>query len=97
MKFAATTIAALAAVLPMANAWIFSTPAGQWDSDDNRSCTKAAVKAGGTIDWNNGLFSDCTLRVYSDSSCKDQIGIASDDWSDHQLSRSMGSFQVSSC
>lgn len=97
MKFAATTIAALAAVLPMANAWIFSTTAGQWDSEDNRSCTEAACSAGSTIDWENEWGSDCTLRVYSDSKCQTQIGIASDDWNDHQLSTAMGSFQVSSC
>lgn len=97
MKLATTVLATLFATLPMANAWIFSTPAGQWDSEDNLSCTAAAASAGQTIDWENQWFSDCTLRVYSDSSCQTQIGIASDDWNDHQLSTSMGSFQVSSC
>lgn len=97
MKFAATTIATLIAALPMANAWIFSTTAGQWDGENNRSCTKASSNAGEIIDWENEWGSDCTLRVYSDSKCRRQIGNASDDWNDHQLSTSMGSFKVSSC
>jgi hypothetical protein len=32
-KFTATTIAAIATVLPMANAWIFTTCSGQWDGE----------------------------------------------------------------
>ena len=97
MKFTTTTIAALITVLPMANAWIFSTTAGQWDGEGNRRCTKASSRAGEIIDWENEWFSDCTLRVYSDSECHTQIGIASDDWNDHELSTAMGSFKVSSC
>jgi uncharacterized protein YciU (UPF0263 family) len=97
MKFAATTLAALITVLPMANAWIFSTTAGQWDGENNRRCTKASSGAGEIIDWENEWGSDCTLRVYSDSKCRTQIGIASDDWNDHELSTWMGSFKVSSC
>jgi hypothetical protein len=97
MKFAATIIAALVTVLPMANAWIFSTTAGQWDGENNRRCTKASSSAGEVIDWENEWGSDCTLRVYSDSKCRTQIGIASDDWNDHELSAAMGSFKVSSC
>ncbi|KAJ5480388.1 hypothetical protein N7530_005897 [Penicillium desertorum] len=94
MKFTATTIAAIAAVLPMANAWIFTTCSGQWDGENNKGCTKSSCKAGDTIDWEATWGSDCVLRVYSDSSCGNQIGIASDDWNDHQLSKSMGSFRV---
>ncbi|KAF4769598.1 hypothetical protein N7455_006237 [Penicillium solitum] len=97
MKFTATTIAAIAAVLPMANAWIFTTCSGQWDGEENKGCTKSACKGGDTVDWENNLWSDCVLRVYSDSSCSNQIGIASDDWNDHSLSKGMGSFRVSSC
>ncbi|CAP92456.1 hypothetical protein PCH_Pc13g13870 [Penicillium rubens Wisconsin 54-1255] len=89
MKFTATTIAAIATVLPMANAWIFTTCSGQWDGENNKGCTKSSCKGGDTIDWEATWGSDCVLRVYSDSSCSNQIGIASDDWNDHQLSRSM--------
>jgi hypothetical protein len=97
MKFTTTTIAALVAVLPMANAWIFSTCSGQWDSHGNQGCTKSSCKTGDTIDWENTWGSECTLRVYSDKSCDNQIGIADDDWNDHTLSKSMGSFRVSGC
>lgn len=97
MKYTITIIASLATVLPMANAWIFSTTAGQWDGENNRRCTKASSSAGDMIDWENEWGSDCTLRVYSDSKCLTQIGIASDDWNDHELSAAMGSFKVSSC
>jgi hypothetical protein len=99
MKFTAATFTALIAVLPMANAWIFSTCASQWDGGSNtgKKCTKSPCKKGTKIDWENTWGSDCVLRVYSDSKCnKDhQIGIASDDWNDHKLSKSMGSFKVS--
>jgi hypothetical protein len=98
MKFTATTIAALIAVLPMANAWIFTSCSEQWDGDEkNRGCTKAACKTGSKIDWEADWGSDCVLRLYSDSSCSNQIGIASDDWNDHTLNQGMGSFRVSSC
>ncbi|KAK4861680.1 hypothetical protein LT330_003715 [Penicillium expansum] len=97
MKFAVTAIATIAAVLPVANAWIFTTCSGQWDGEDNKGCTKSSCMGGDTIDWENNLWSDCVLRVYSDGSCSNQIGIASDDWNDHSLSKGMGSFCVSSC
>ncbi|KAJ5551350.1 hypothetical protein N7535_000699 [Penicillium sp. DV-2018c] len=95
MKFTAATVAALVAVLPMANAWIFTTCGSQWDGENGKKCTKAPCKKGTKIDWENNWFSDCVLRVYSDSKCSSQIGIASDDWNDHKLSKSMGSFKVS--
>jgi hypothetical protein len=97
MKFTAATIAAVVAVLPVTNAWIFTSCSRQWDGEHNKGCAKAACKAGTKIDWENQWFSDCTLRLYSDDSCTKQIGIASDDWNDHKLSKSMGSFRVSGC
>lgn len=97
MKFTATTIAAVAAVLPMANAWIFSTCSGQWDSEGNRDCTKSSCGTGSNIDWENEWGSNCVIRIYSDGTCGNQIGIASNDWNDHTLSKGMGSFKVTSC
>lgn len=96
MKFT-TTLAAIAVALPMANAWIFSTCSGQWDGKGNKDCTKSACKKGDKFDWENQWGSKCVIRIYSDASCSNQIGIASNDWNDHTLSRGMGSFAVSSC
>ncbi|KAJ6143855.1 hypothetical protein N7471_003308 [Penicillium samsonianum] len=81
----------------MTNAWIFSTCSEQWGGDNNKGCTKSSCKGGDTIGWENGLWSDCVLPVYSDSSCSNQIGIASDGWNGHSLSKGMGRFRVSSC
>ncbi|KAJ5572398.1 hypothetical protein N7450_009382 [Penicillium hetheringtonii] len=78
MKFISTIVAALITALPMANAWIFSTTAGQWDGEKQPPL-------------HQGLLQRC------DSKCRTQIGIASDDWNDHELSTAMGSFKVSSC
>lgn len=83
--------------LPVAiNAWTLSTCAGTWDSDGNRGCTASACRTGTDLNWDNNWFSNCNLRVYSDKSCRNQIGFSNDDW-DIQLSQNMGSFDVRQC
>lgn len=83
--------------LPMAiNAWTLSTCAGTWDSDGNRGCTKSVCAKGTDLDWDNNWFSGCNLRVYSDHSCTNQIGLSNDDWK-IQLSKGMGAFDVRQC
>lgn len=97
MKIASTAIATLAALLPMANAWIFQTCAGLADSTENRGCSPAACGTGTTIDWSNPTWIKyCVLRLYSDSACTHQIGIATEDWQ-HTLAQPMAAWDVQGC
>lgn len=87
----------LLAALPLAaNAWVFNACGHQYDGPGNHGCTKSACAKGGQISWDVGVFSSCTLRVYSDAGCKNQAGIASKDW-DKKLDNSIGSFDVADC
>ncbi|CAI7666182.1 unnamed protein product [Penicillium manginii] len=91
MKISASAILALVTILPMTNAWIFTTNNGQWDGTKSKGCTKAAAKKGTNFDWTSR---GCTIRIYSDSKCSNQIGIADRDWKKHELSRDMGAFKL---
>ncbi|TFK39318.1 hypothetical protein BDQ12DRAFT_76953 [Crucibulum laeve] len=93
--FTTLVVASLAAA---ANAWIFTACGQQFDGgDNNRGCTAKSCPAGSTIDYQVGLFSSCTLRVFSDGSCQNQVGISSNDWDNHVLGQSIGSFSVQDC
>ncbi|KAJ5392402.1 hypothetical protein N7509_007892 [Penicillium cosmopolitanum] len=91
MKISASALLALVTILPMTNAWIFTTKNGQWDGTKSKACTKAPNKKGTTYDWSSR---GCTIRIFSDSKCDNQIGIADRDWKNHELSRDMGAFKV---
>lgn len=83
-------------IINSVNAWIFSSCGSQFDGKGNKKCTQSPCNAGGKIKWTRAIGSSCTVRVYSDSSCKNQVGIASRNW-DHNLSRKIQAFKVGDC
>lgn len=91
-----TTTAIWLAFAAYASSWTLGTPRQQFDGHDNFGCTAIKVDKGETIDWDVGVFSSCTLRIYDDSNCHVQIGISSWDW-EKVLTRPMRAFDVRNC
>jgi hypothetical protein len=97
MKVTTAAMATLITLLPLTNAWIFQTCAGQADSTENRGCSQAACGTGTTIDWSNPTWIKyCVLRLYKNSDCTGQIGIATEDWK-HTLAQPMAAWDVQGC
>lgn len=97
MKASITSIiTGLSALATISNAWTFDIPRQQFDGENNFGCTAIYVGKGEIIDYQVGIFSDCTLRVYNDANCDVQIGISSNDWT-KKLTRSMFAFDVRDC
>jgi hypothetical protein len=97
MKVSTSTImASLLAFINAGNAWTFDTPRQQFDGENNFGCTAIYVGKGEVIDYQVGIFSDCTLRVYNDANCDVQIGISSNDWT-KKLTRPIFAFDVRDC
>ena len=91
-----TTAATILAFAAHASSWTLGTPKQQFDGNDNFGCTAITVEKGEKIDWDVGVLSSCTLRIYDDANCYVQIGISSWDC-DKVLTRTMRAFDVQDC
>jgi hypothetical protein len=76
--------------------WTFTYSGGVKDGSGNKGCTKITHKAGREFNWDRSTFSSCCIRLYSDSSCKNQVGYSCPDWK-KVASRDLNSFKVTSC
>jgi hypothetical protein len=99
MKLSISILVAVGLLTTQAYGWIFNACGQQFDGDDNHGCIAKPCGKGSAVDWDRGIkfIDSCTVRIYSDSTCKNQIGIASDDWENHILTQDMGSFNVDNC
>jgi len=77
--------------------WLYTSCGRQIYGSGNRGCSQAPCRAGGKISWDRAWLASCTIRLYSDSSCGRQVGIASKDWPNHTLSQNIQAFAVKDC
>ena len=46
-----------------------------FDGHRNRACTRKFTAKGSRLSWERGFFEDCCIRLYSGSSCSNQMEI----------------------
>jgi hypothetical protein len=83
--------------LPTAiNAWTLVLGGQVFDGTGNRGCSRVTANAGSRLDWDRATFSDCCVRLYSDSGCGTQVGYSCSDW-EKNLGQNVRGFKVTSC
>ena len=57
-------------------AWTLVLGGSVFDGRRNRACTRKFAAKGSYLSWERGFFEDCCIRLYSGSSCSNQIGFS---------------------
>ncbi|KAI9665573.1 MAG: hypothetical protein M1831_001716 [Alyxoria varia] len=102
MKVAPATLLLTALVANSATAWTFTwrqsnnTPHVA-NGGGNKGCSGISHAKGKTFEWDRALFSDCCIKVYTNSKCSgDPAGYSCGDWT-KKASVDLGSYKVESC
>jgi len=92
------TVIILALAAPLTSAWTFTygNPRRVDDGRNNKGCTGISHARGVTFSWDRGWFESCCVRLYSDRSCRTQVGFSCKDWG-RQSSQPLASYKVTDC
>lgn len=96
MKFGITSLSLIVALSPAVNAWSLYADGETIGADQNVdvSCDSLSLSKGDKISFYEGVWENCVMQLFADSSCSDWVGTTEDDWKDHKLGTSVGSYSV---
>ncbi|PGH08655.1 hypothetical protein AJ79_05937 [Helicocarpus griseus UAMH5409] len=96
MKISLSFLALATALAPTANAWSLYANGKtiKRDLSVDIPCDKLSLEKGQKVTFYEVVWERCVFTVYEDTACKDWAGSAEDDWENHKLSKSVGSYSV---